>query len=78
MKVAVSIPETLFADAEALATSLQTSRSDIYARALAEFVGHHAPDRVTAQMDQVLDAVGDDPDLFAAASAYRALRHTEW
>ncbi len=78
MKVAVSIPDPIFADAEALAARLATSRSDIYARALAEFIGHHAPDRVTALINQVVDAVGAEPDPFPRAAARRALGRAEW
>lgn len=78
MKIAVSIPDALFADAEALAARLETSRSDIYARALAEFVGHHAPERVTAAMNRVVDAVGAEPASFSQAAARRALSRTEW
>lgn len=78
MKVAVSIPDPIFADAEALAAELATSRSDIYARALAEFIGHHAPERVTALMNQVLDAVGEEADPFPGAAARRVLGRSEW
>ena len=78
MKFAVSIPDDLFADADALAARLQTSRSEIYARALAEFVGHHAPERVTALMNQVLEDVGPEFDPFPAEAARRILNPTEW
>lgn len=78
MKIAVSIPDALFADAEALAARLETSRSDIYARALAEFIGHHAPERVTTLMNQVVDAVGGEADPFVRATSHRALSRTAW
>ena len=78
MKIAVSIPDALFADAEALAARLETSRSDIYARALAEFVGHHAPDRVTDLVNQAVDAVRGDHDPFVRIAARWAVGHTEW
>jgi metal-responsive CopG/Arc/MetJ family transcriptional regulator len=47
MKVAVFIPDDVFEEAEALAKTMKSSRSEIYSRALREFIGHHAPDRVT-------------------------------
>jgi hypothetical protein len=43
MKVAVSIPGPVFADAERLAKRLKASRSEVYARALKAFVANHAP-----------------------------------
>ena len=78
MKVAVSIPDSVFAEAERLARRMNTSRSEIYARALAAFVGDHAPDRVTQAINEVVDAVGTEPDAFTRAAARRALERTEW
>src|SRR6266511_1777128 len=42
MKTAISIPDDVFEEAERLATELQTSRSQLYSRALQEFVARHA------------------------------------
>lgn len=78
MKVAVSIPDEVFAEADELATRLKTSRSEIYARALAAFVGEHSPDRVTQAINDVVDEVGAEPDEFARAAARRALHRVEW
>lgn len=77
MNVAVSIPDPVFAEAEALAARLGTSRSDLYARALNAFVGAHSPDRVTAARDAVVDAIGTEPDAFARTAADRALKRVE-
>lgn len=78
MKVAVSIPDPIFAGAEALVRQLKTSRSEIYARALDEFIGSHAPDRVTEALDEAIDAVGNEPDTFATAAARRTFSKIEW
>jgi len=78
MKTAVSIPDDLFEEAERLASRLQTSRSQLYARALTEFVARHDEDRVTAAMDRVVDEVGTQIDDFTREAAHRALRRVEW
>lgn len=78
MKVAVSIPDPVFNEAERLARRMKTSRSEIYARALAAYVGDHAPDHVTQAINDVVDAVGTEPDGFARAAARRALERVEW
>ena len=78
MKVAVSIPDEIFVEAEALAKRLKTSRSEIFSRALGEFIGHHAPDRVTDLMNDVVREVGYEPDAFSAAAARRVLKKSEW
>lgn len=78
MKVAVSIPDQVFDEAEGLARELQTSRSALYARALAAFIEEHDSDRVTAAMDAVVEAVGAATDPFTKAAARRVLDRTEW
>jgi metal-responsive CopG/Arc/MetJ family transcriptional regulator len=78
MKVAVSIPDDVFAEAEALAKRMKSSRSEIYSRALGEFIGHHAPDRVTDLINEVVDIVGEDHDAFVVAAARRALKKVDW
>lgn len=78
MKVAVSIPDRVFAEAERLAAHLKTSRSKLYARALALFVGTHAHDRVTERMNAVVDDVGASSDAFGGAAARRVFERVEW
>ncbi len=78
MKTAVSIPDDVFEEAEALAHKSKRSRSDVYARALREYVARHAPDRVTAAMDRVLDEVDQTPDKFTTRAARRTLERGEW
>ncbi|MDB6042449.1 MAG: hypothetical protein JWM63_1000 [Gammaproteobacteria bacterium] len=79
MKIAISIPDDIFNEAESLVQRLNTSRSELYSRALTEFVGHHAPERVTERMNQVVADVGaQEPDVFRAEAARRVFKRTEW
>lgn len=78
MKTAVSIPDDVFEDAERLASRLQTSRSKVYTRALAEFVARHDDDRVTALMDQAVREAGGEADSFLQAAAQEAVQLAEW
>ena len=78
MKTAVSIPDDVFEEAERLAGRLQTSRSQLYARALAEFVARHDNDRVAAAMNAVIDEVGAPLDDFSREAAHQTLRRVEW
>jgi len=78
MKVAVSIPDPIFNQADALARRLGTTRSKLYARALDAYVTEHDPDEITAAINAVVDAVGDEPDEFVRASVNRQLRRVEW
>ena len=53
MKTAVSIPDPLFASADELADTLGVSRSELYARALADYVARHRTADLTARLDAV-------------------------
>lgn len=78
MKVAVSIPEPIFTEAEELARHLTTTRSELYARALGAFVATHAPEQVTCAIDAVIAQVEDGADPFARAAARQVFDRLEW
>lgn len=78
MKVAISVPDDIFAEGEALARRLKTSRSRLYARALSEFASRHNPETLTEAYDKALDAAGDDDSAFAKEAARRNFAKTEW
>jgi predicted transcriptional regulator len=78
MKTAVSIPDDVFEDAERLASRLQTSRSKLYARALAEFVARHDDDRVTTLMDQAVREAEGEGGSFLQAAAQQTSQRVEW
>ncbi len=59
MKTAISIPDELFAAAEQAAERLGMSRSELYRRALREFLDEHDVRSVTEALDAVY---ADHPD----------------
>lgn len=78
MKTAISLPDDLFATADAYAERLMLSRSELYVRALREYLERHDAERVTAQLDLLCADVDTrlDPEL---AYASRTLLETdEW
>jgi hypothetical protein len=54
------------------------SRSELYARALTEYVARHAPDRVTEAMDRALEQVNEPAGKFVSRVARRTPERTEW
>jgi predicted transcriptional regulator len=78
MKIALSIPDDLFRQGERLARRLHTSRSQLYARALADFVVQHEDDEITSSMNEVLREVGTEVDPFTRRAASQTLRQVEW
>jgi predicted transcriptional regulator len=78
MKTAISIPDEVFEEAERLAERLQTSRSQLYTRALAEFLARHDGDHVAAAINTVVDEVGPAVEDFTREAARQTLRRVEW
>jgi len=78
MKIAISIPQDVFAQAEQLARRLKKSRSQLYSEAVAEYTARHSPDEITESWNRVLAQVGDEPDEWAAEASRRTLERSEW
>ena len=83
MKVAVSVPDPIFAKAEALAKRFKLSRSRLYARAVAEYVDRHSGDENTELANAEADAMAtdlfeDDNADFRRAASRTVLQQTEW
>lgn len=76
MKTTVSIPDDVFMEAEHLAKRMKRSRSEIFSRALAEYVARHTPDRVTEAMNRTLAEIAEPTDPFVRAAAARSLGRT--
>lgn len=53
MKVAISLPDPVFRAAETLARKLGKSRSQLYAEAIAEYVGVRGAKALTARLNAV-------------------------
>ena len=47
MKTAISLPDTLYEDAEKTAKSMGIPRSQLFAKALEEFINHHKKESIT-------------------------------
>lgn len=78
MKIAVSVPDEIFEEAERLARRMKRSRSEVYSRALAEYVARHAPDRVTEAMDRALAELGEPGEPFLRVASRRVLKRSDW
>ena len=78
MKIAVSVPNDVFEEAEQLARRMKRWRSEVHSRAVAEYVARHAPDRVTEAMDRVLAEIGEPADQFLRAASRRVLQRSDW
>ena len=78
MKIALSIPDDLFASAETLGRKMGVSRSRLYATALADFLGKHQGRRITERLDAVYALEEGRLDANVRRLQKRSLPATAW
>jgi len=77
MKVAISVPDRVFKEAELVSKRLRMPRSRVYAQALEEFVSKHRGRSVRDALDAVYGEEPSDLDPVLRELQGRALRE-EW
>ena len=78
MKTAISLPDSLFRHGDALAKRLGVSRSQLYARALEEYLIKHRSDQITARLNAVYAAEDSRADPTLARAQRRTLSREKW
>jgi metal-responsive CopG/Arc/MetJ family transcriptional regulator len=78
MKTAVSLPDELFLLAEATAKRLCVSRSQLYAKAIAEFLEHTQSDNVTERLNEVYSSQPARLDPALHRAQVRILNKDSW
>lgn len=78
MKTAISLPDDVFEAAEGLAEELGISRSHLYARALAEFVGQHTDRTITERLNAVYADTESELDPVLEELQSRSLDAEDW
>jgi hypothetical protein len=65
MKTAISVPDSVFEAAEQLAHQLGLSRSELYAKAVEEFIRAHKNQGITEKLDEIYgqNSTSIDPEL---------------
>ena len=78
MKTAISLPDAPFRAGDALAKRMKLSRSELYARALAEFLAKHRSDQLTQRLNAVYAAEDSTLDSGLARLQAKSLARDEW
>jgi len=80
MKTAISIPDSLFNEAERLARRMGLSRSELYQRAVEAYLKKHQQKSVTDALNEVYDSEPDQSRLDSATELmqYASLPGEEW
>ena len=74
MKTAISLPDSLYKDAELTARNLGIPRSQLFARALEEFIRHHQREGITEKLNSVYDQFQVVEEDIASVTALESLR----
>jgi len=78
MKVAISLPGTLFNAAELYAAHVGKSRSQLYSEALARFLEINQGSVITAQLNAVYSSGASKLDAEVSAAQLQALANGAW
>ena len=78
MKIAISIPDAVFEDAEYLARQQGKSRSKLYADAIAEYVGAYRTESITEQLNAVYGTENSTLDPALELAQYKVLEEEDW
>ncbi len=78
MKIAISIPDPLFEQADELAGRLGKSRSQVYREALGEYLQRRDPSAVTGALNELGELIEESDQEWIKATARAALERSEW
>ena len=78
MKTAVSMPDDLFRMAEAAARRLRVSRSELYAKAIAEFLKQQDADTITERLNDLYSQHPAKMDPALHRAQLKSLRKNSW
>ncbi len=78
MKVAVSIPDPIFREAERISRRMRVARSQFYAHALEAYVRERSGEDVTERLNEVYARSSPKLDPAAEALSLEILRREKW
>ena len=78
MKTAISLPDPLFERAERLAKQFDLNRSQLYARALQEYLDKYDPESITDAFDTVYATESSEIDPTLWQMQLLSLQEDEW
>lgn len=78
MKTAISIPDKVYKEAEKLANSLGTSRSQLYTRALSSYIATYSRENITQRLDELYGSEPSELEKGFGDLQYSSLPKEEW
>jgi metal-responsive CopG/Arc/MetJ family transcriptional regulator len=78
MKTAISIPDKLFHAADQYAKNHGFSRSNLYAKAVAQFLEQHPTDYITKQLNEVYSDKSSKLDQTLSTIQFNSIEKETW
>ncbi|MBG1265221.1 hypothetical protein [Nostoc sp. WHI] len=78
MKTAISLPDPIFKEAEALAQQLGISRSELYTKALKVYLRRYNRERILSKLNEVYSQESSDLDSVMATMQFMSLPQENW
>ncbi len=78
MKTAISLPDSVFDEAEALAQQLGLSRSELYTKALQAYLKKHNRNQILHKLNQVYSQESSELDPMTAKMQFMSLPREDW
>jgi len=78
MKTAISIPDNLFRAADQYAKSHGFSRSQLFAKAVAQYLEQHPSNHITKQLDAVYGSDSSELNETISAMQFSSIEKEEW
>ena len=78
MKTAISIPDSLFEEAEETAKRLGMSRSELYAKAVKTFLAAYRKENITQQLNEVYAEEPSELDDVIARMQWASIPEEQW
>jgi metal-responsive CopG/Arc/MetJ family transcriptional regulator len=78
VKTAISLPDPIFEEAEALAQHLGVSRSELYTKALRAYLQRYNRARTLSKLNEVYAEESSELDPVMAKMQFMSLPHEDW
>lgn len=78
MKTAISLPDSVFEEAEAVAAKLGLSRSELYTKALKAYLRKYNRNRILNKLNQVYSEESSKLDPLLARMQFLSLSPEDW
>lgn len=78
MKTAISLPDSVFEEAEALARQLGLSRSELYTKALTAYLRKYNRNQILNKLNQVYSEESSELDPVLAKMQFMSIPREDW